>query len=771
MSSRLTDPFHMNGSQAVAQNSPPPRMEDKALLTGLGRFCDDLYQPVDLVAGFYRSPVAHARIDSIDLRAARAVPGVVAAFEAHDLDDVIVGTTPSLDSFGRADGSFSVSAVRPALARGRVRFVGEPICLVVAETAAAVADGLGGVTLQCTEMQAVTRVDAPGPPLHDAAPDNVSLIWTAGDAEAVTSALAQAHLLVELDLDIPRMHASPLEPAAARAVFDAEAGRWTLYAPSQGVHVLRRELTEFYLGVPPDRVRVVTPDVGGSFGMRIHALPEHAVLLAAARKIGRPIFWRSDRTESTLVEPHARDHRVSAAMALDASGRILGMRVHTRCAVGAYVHPGSRFTPTAYILLGFSGPYRIPALSFQVTAVYTNTTPTAPFRGAGAPEAAYVVERLLDAGALRLGISAIDIRRRNLLSRADMPYRASSGATLQSGHPLGLLETGVENFAPSTEPVDRRLRGTGIALYAKANGMGRRENAELVLSADGRVTAFVSTQTNGQGHATAYAQIIAALLEIPVERINIMQGDSDAVPLGPGTGASGAICATGTSLRRGAEALLAETRERAAAALEVAVADLRYTSGVFSIIGTDRHVSLVDIAREADGTIAVRASTDDITSFSYGCHICEVAVDTETGAVSLLRYQATDDFGRIVNPAMAAGQLHGGICQGAGQALLERFHYDTGNGQALSATLLDYALPRAADLPSLTTHFVETFNDTNPLGARGAGEAGAVPALAAVVNAVVDALRPYGVLQLHPPLTPYAVWKAITGANPQSARV
>lgn len=720
------------------------------------------------MAGFFRSSVAHAEVHSVDLDAARAVPGVVAAFQARDLDDIIVGGTPSLDSLAIADGRLATAAARPALARDRVRFVGEPICVVVAESTAALADGLGSITLHTTEMQAVTRVDGRGPPLHAMSPDNISLDWRAGDSAAADSALARAHAVVELELDIPRILAAPLEPAAARATFDSATGRWTLHAPSQGVHALRRELAEFYFGVPVEHVRVITPDVGGSFGMRIHALPEHAVLLAAARKIGRPICWRSDRTESMLAEPHARDHRVRAAMAFDASARIVGARVHTRCAVGAYVHPGSRFTPTSYMLLGFSGPYRIPALSFQVTAVYTNTTPTAPFRGAGAPEAAFTVERLLDAGARRFGISALDIRRRNLLSPTDMPYRASTGATLQSGDPLGLFERAVEEFSHAAEPADARLRGVGIALYAKANGMGRRENADLVLTVDGRVTACVSTQANGQGHATAYAQIIADTLEIPVGKIDIVQGDSDAVPVGPGTGASGAICTTGTSLLRGAKALLEMCRERAAAGLEVAMADLRYAGGVFSIIGTDRHLSLADIARQSGESVSARAAADDITSFSYGCHICEVAVDAETGAVSLLRYQATDDFGRVINHALAAGQLHGGICQGIGQALSERFHYDAVTGQALSPTLLDYGLPRASDLPSFKTGFLPTRNESNPLGARGGGEAGAVPAMAAVVCAVADALRSHGDVNLELPLSPCSVWKAIAKSQRRS---
>jgi carbon-monoxide dehydrogenase large subunit len=596
----------------------------------------------------------------------------------------------------------------------------------------------------------------------------VALDWRHGDEAAVAACFAGAHGVVESDFIVPRIHGAPLEPMAAQASYDRATGGWTLVTPTQGAHRVRDELAIHFLQVDPARLRVVTPDVGGAFGLRIHALSEQAVLLAAAALLGRPIRWTARRLEAMGCEPHSRDYRVRAAMAFDTDGRILAMRAEACFGIGAYVFPGARATPTGGLLFGLQGPYRLPCLSLRARGIYTNTTPTGPFRGAGQPEGAYVTERLLDLAAAKLGLDPMRLRRRNLLRAADFPYRTTSGATVDSGDPARVLTAALAEMGALPPPAMGELQGRGVALYMKMNGMGRREMCRVTLDAAGVLRVRVGSQSNGQGHETAYAQLAAGCLGIPVDCVEILQGDTDTVIAGTGTGASSALQTTGSGVLLGTQDLLAGARSRAAHAFACTDADLIYDAGVFGRVASNQTITLAELARRDEGGLSGAAQVEVSNSFTYGCHGCDVSVDPETGVVRVLRYVAVDDLGRIINGMIAEGQIHGGLAQGIGQALMEGQYYDPDSAQPLTLTFMDYAIPRASDMPpALLTSFDGTSTASNALGVRGAGEAGAMASMAAVVNAVAAALRPLGVERIDAPLTPNTVWHAIASAATQ----
>jgi carbon-monoxide dehydrogenase large subunit len=690
--------------------------------------------------------MADAAIEAVDLAAARAVPGVVAAFVMADLAAVLPAQPLPLDRITNRDGTVTPVPARPALAAGRVRFAGEAIALVVAVSEAAAADG--------AEAVAITYDTRPAAAVHAGVPDNIGFDWAGGDAAAVAAAFARASLTVAARVAVPRILGAPLEPAAALASYDPTAQRWTLMAPTQGVHAFQRELAVCYLGVAPERLRVVTPDVGGAFGLRIHALPEHAALLGAARLLDRPVLWRSDRMESHLCEPHARDMAVDAELALDAAGGFLGLRAAAVCGLGAYVHPGGRATPTASLLFGLQGAYRMPAVSLSVRGMYSHATPTGPFRGAGQPEGTYVIERLIDQAADRLGISPLELRRRNVLTPADFPFRCATGHTVGSGDPGGLLRRAADWLGARPDPPG--LSASGLALYLKVNGMGRQERAEVAVTAAGTVIVRIGSQSNGQGHASTFAGMAAARLGIDPALIQVVQGDTDSVAFGTGTGASSALVTTGAGVAASSDDLLRQARAAAAQQLEVAADALDYQAGQFGLAGSNRFVSLAQLAAAAGGALVGRSEVGVNLTYTFGCHACTVRVDADTGAVQVCDYVAFDDLGPLLQPAIAAGQIHGGVAQGIGQALLEAMQYDAG-GQPLSASLLDYALPRASDLPGI--HCVPVVSGP---GIRGAGEAGAVASMAAVVNAVAAAVGDTG---LDAPLTPERVWRALQNSR------
>ena len=715
------------------------------------------------MARFVRARVAHARIGAIDLAAARATKGVVAVFAMADLAAVLPGSPAPLDTLTNADGTAAPAPPRPALATGRVRFAGEAVVLVVAESSAAALDGAEAVAIDYDPLPATAAPSAPpGAAIHDEAEGHGAFDWPGGDAAAVEQAFARAARIVRLRVAVPRILGLPLEPAGAVASYSAAGERWTLVVPSQGAHAIQRELAAGYLAVEPGRLRVITPDVGGAFGLRIHALPEHAALLGAARLLGRTIAWQSDRLESNLCEPHARDLVIDAALALDAEGGFLGLRAEALCAMGAYVHPGARGTPTASLLFGLQGAYRMPAISVRVRGVYTNTTPTGPFRGAGQPEGTYVLERLIDQAAHETGRTPLALRRHNVLQPEDFPYRCASGHRVGSGNPAATLHQAAA-WLERRRPAPGGLRGAGLALYLKVNGMGRQERAEVAVTAGSDLVAVrIGSQSNGQGHATTFGALAAARLGLDPAQIRVVQGDTDTVAFGTGTGASSALATTGAGVGRSCVDLLRVARTAAAESLGVAEAALTYEGGVFGVPGGNRFVTLQQLAAEACGTLVGRSEIGVGLTYSFGCHACVVAVDPATGAVRLVEYAAFDDIGPLLQPAIALGQIHGGVAQGGGQALLESMQYDDA-AQPVTASLLDYAIPRAADLPGLTEAPACTPDPDNDLGVRGAGEAGAVASMAAVVNAVASCLN--GRAAIEAPLTPERVWMALQRAG------
>lgn len=738
------------------------RIEDEPLLRGLGRYTGD-HDAGALVARFVRSSVAHARITTLDLTAAREVEGVVAVLAMADLVDLLPKQPLALDTVTNRDGSVTAVPPRPALAGDRVRFVGEAFALVIAETESAAGDAAEAVLVETEDLAAVSSLEAAtdGDALHDACPDNVGFDWLGGDEAATAAAVAGATHVVRARLRIPRILGAPLEPFACLASFDETAGLWTLVTPSQGSHAIRRELADGYLGIPHERLRVITPDVGGAFGIRIHALPEQAVLLAAARLTGRPIVWRSDRTESNLCEPHARDITVAAELALDRCGGFLALRAEALCGLGAYVHPGARATPTVSLLFGLQGAYRMPAVSLRMRGLYTNTTPTGPFRGAGQPEGTYVLERLIDRAARAIGMSPTELRRRNALVTGAAPYRGATGHVIAAVDAAAVLERATAWLDSGPDRAGDALTGRGLALYLKVNGMGRQERAVIsVDGASGAVTAFIGSQTNGQGHTTTFAALTAERLGLELGRVRVVQGDTALVAFGTGTGASSALGTTGTGVARSCGDLLAKARAAAATHLDVAAEGLDYEAGSFRLPGTNRFVTLQQLAAERPDGLTGCSEVGVSLTYTVGCHACRIVIDRDTGEVEVVDYAAFDDLGPLLQRSIAEGQIHGGVAQGIGQALQEGVFYDDA-AQPITATFLDYRLPRAADLPDLAGEVIETPGEGTDLGVRGAGEAGAVASMAAVVNAVDDALGRDA--DLEAPLTPQRVWRCLAG--------
>lgn len=736
------------------------RTEDERLLTGTGNYTSDDRTPA-LVAHFLRSPFAHADITAIDLAPTRRMPGVVAAFSATDLAGLIPGDAPVVDAIQEGGGWTRHVPRRPALVRGRTLFAGEAIAVVVARTTHGAADGAEAALVEYADLPAVTGFEAAGtaPPIHPGLPDNLGFRWQGGDPAATDAAFAAAAIRVSAIIEVPRIHGLPLEPTCARASYDSGSGRWTLVAPSQGAHAFRRELAESYLQVPSDRIRVVTPDVGGAFGLRIHALPEHAVLLAATRLVGSDVAWSATRAESMLSEPHSRGLTVSAELALDESGTILALRAVSRCDLGAYVHVGSRSTPTAGMLFGLQGPYRMRTVSVVVQGYYTNTTPTGPFRGAGQPEGTYVLERMIDIAAARHGFDPVALRRRNLLRASDFPYRTCTGHVVDSGDPAALLDRTLADLGPAGAG-----SSAGIAMYMKVNGMGRSEKAEVeVHREDGKILVRIGSQSNGQGHETTFGRLAASRLDVTPDQVQVVQGDTDAIAHGTGTGASSALGTTGPGVDLSAKDLLRQARELASVHLGVPPDELTYGAGTFAAADGNRHVTLQELA--LGGSLVGRSDVGVTLSYTFGCHGCIVSADSDTGGSTIRRYVASDDLGRVLEPVIATGQVHGGVAQGIGQALLETFRHDADTAQPVSGTLMDYAVPRASDLPELLTSFAGTVSTANLLGVRGAGEAGALCSMAAVANATAAALGLAGDSRLAAPMTAARTWEVLRKAS------
>jgi carbon-monoxide dehydrogenase large subunit len=775
-------------SEKFAIGQSVRRLEDPRLVQGLGRYSDDVNLPRQTYAAVVRSPHAHARIRAIRTAEAQKAPGVLAVLTGADLAADGLGNLPTDSTRKRRDGSLALPTPRPALVRERVRHVGDPVALVVAGTPEAAADAAELVAIDYEPLPAVTgatRATTSGAPaVWDEAPDNVAFVWEAGSRDAVTRAFAGAAHVARLDFVVTRVVALPLEPRGAVGEFDRRSGRYTLHTGIQAPHGLRTLLAEQIFHVPQTQVRVVTGDVGGSFGMRSGIYPELVLVLWAARRLGRPVMWTSSRREGFVSDEPGRDNVTSVELALDAGRKFLALRVSTLVDIGAYFTPRSA-GPATNNVGGVAGVYTTPAIHLQTSGVYTNTTPTGPYRGAGRPEATYAIERVIDVAARELGIDRLELRRHNLIPPSAMPFKTGLVFTYDCGDfgrvmELALALADQPGFERRRAEARRRGRLLGLGLANPIEVAGgpytalNPDTAQMCINPDGSVSLFAGSTSMGQGNETAFAQIVSERLGVPPDRIQVFWGDSDALGAGRGNGGSGALTVGGSAVLRASEKVIERGRRVAAHLLEAAPDDVALRDGRFVVAGTDKGVAWSQVARAAyqprqlppglePGFSETAAFAPPAVTFPNGCHLCEVEIDEETGAVRVTRYSVVDDVGRVVNPMLVKGQIHGGIVQGLGQGLAEVMVYDEA-GQVLSGSLMDYAIPRADDLPFFEVDSHEVPTRVNPLGAKGVGEAGTVGALPALLNAVNDALAPLGVRHLDMPVTPERVWQAIRTA-------
>jgi carbon-monoxide dehydrogenase large subunit len=767
------------------------RVEDLRFLTGEGQYSDDIRLEGQCHGVLLRSPFAHAEITAVDLAEAKAAPGVLGVFTVEDLDADGVGNIPCLVPLRGKNGSNTIMPPRPALARGRVRHVGDAVAFVVAETLQQARDAAELIVVDYEALPAVTdtasAAQAGQPQVWDEAPNNTSLVWETGDEAGTKAAFAKADHVTRLEFVNNRIVVNSLEPRATLGAYDAASETFTLYTGSQGSHRMLSPLCDNVFKVPQEKMHIITPDVGGGFGMKIFVYPETVLVLFAARRLGRPVRWNAERGEGFLSDTQGRDHVTLAELALDSDARILGLRVTTTANMGGYLSSFAPFIPTGCYGPMLSGLYRMPVGYAEVTTVFTNTVPVDAYRGAGRPEAAYLVERLIDAAARDVGLAPEELRRRNFIPPEALPYTTAFGETYDSGDFPGMLKRGLAaidhaDFAARRKDAAAagRLRGLGFACYGEVCGSNGEETARLEVKDDGALELWIGTQSNGQGHFTAYAQLLADKLGVEPEQVTVHQGDSWDLPQGGGTGGSRSLLMGGQALDGAADRIIERSRAIAGHLLEAAEADIEFAEGVFTVVGTDKHLSLAQVARAAssddslpegmkgplEGQHHLVAGTQ---TYPNGCHLCELEVDPDTGRVKLLRYVVVDDFGVVVNPLLVGGQVHGGTVQGIGQALLEHTIYD-GDGQLLTGSFMDYCMPRADDVPAIELTLVEdTPCTTNPMGVKGAGEAGAIGACPAVINALVDALAPLGIRHIDMPATPEKVWRAVQDARRQEA--
>ena len=756
----------------------PKRREDEAFLTGRGRYLDDYAFPGMAQAVLLRSPHAHALINGVDATAARNAPGVLAVLTAAEAErDGLLPLRPSAEANVKTGEPFAFLP-QPLLATAKVRYVGESVALIIAETHAQALDAAELVRVDYATLAAVTTpvaARASGAPLLvDEVAGNVCFDWETGDAAAVQSAFASAAHVVSLKLDNHRIVTNPMEPRGAVGMYDAAAGRYTLHVSSQNIHIIRDHIARA-LGVAPTDVRLVAPDVGGNFGAKNFVYAEYALMAWAARITGRPVKWIATRSEVFLADHQARDQQAEAALALDEEGRFLALRVDSTANVGAYLMSTGSVQTFQYIHLPGT-VYRIPAIALRIAGLLTNTTPVGVTRGPGFAEAVNIMERLIDAAARKAGFDRAELRRLNMVPAAEMPMINAFGQQVDSGafaetFDRALAQADVDGFAARRHASEARgfLRGLGFAYHIKGTGGSPHENVEIRFEADGTVSLTTGTHSVGQGHATTFPQILAERLGVANELIRFCQGDTDAIPIGGGSGSSRSTYMGGTAIWRASDGVIAKGRALAAGLLETAEADTRFEEGYFVAAGTNRSVALLEVAAKARAEGRPLDTyyrwTRDWMTFPNGAHVVEVEIDPDTGQLTLERYTAVDDYGVLVNPMIAAGQVHGAIAQGVGQALFEQAVYDADSGQPVTGSFMDYAMPRADDLPSFGLAFNATRCTTNPLGVKGCGEAGAIAAYPAIANAISDALVEFGDVQIDCPATPARIWQAMQGGG------
>ncbi len=775
------------------------RVEDRRFLTGRGKYIDDIDQRGQLYAWMLRSPHAHARINGVDTKAASQAPGVVAIFTGADMAADEVGGIPCAWQIHNKDGSPMSEPPHPPLAVGKVRYVGDQVAVVIAETKAQARDAAEIIAVDYEVLPTVIDMDLAladdAPLVHDDVANNMCFDWEIGDKDATDAAFAAADHVVSIEVTNNRLIPNAMEPRAAIARYDPSGGNYTLHTTTQNPHVIRLLMGAFVLQIPEHKLRIIAPDVGGGFGSKICHYAEEAILTWASAKVPQPIKWTAERSESFITDAHGRDHETRAELALASDGTFLGLRVATKANIGAYLSTFGSAVPTYLYATLLAGVYTTPAIYAEVKTVFTNTVPVDSYRGAGRPECSYLLERLVTKAAREIGMDPVELRRKNMIQADQFPYQTPVALQYDVGDYPGSLDTalrasdyaGFEARRAESESNGKR-RGIGISTYIEACGIapsavagalgaraGLYESAQVRVHPTGSVTVYTGSHSHGQGHETTFAQLVSEYFGIPMDSIEVKHGDTGEVQFGMGTYGSRSIAVGGPAILKACNKIIDKSKKIVAHILEASVDDIEFKDGKFTVSGTDREMAFAEVSmaayvphnypiEELEPGLDENAFYDPL-NFSYpaGCHICEVEIDPDTGAVAVASFTAVDDVGRVINPMIVEGQVHGGVAQGIGQALLEGCVYDD-DGQLLTGSYMDYTMPRAGDLPNLNVGTQSVLGASNPLEVKGVGEVGAIGSPPAVINAVLDALAPLGVDDISMPATPAKVWQAIQNA-------
>jgi len=780
------------------------RKEDVRFLSGRGNYTDDINRPGQLYAVMRRSDRPHAKILSIDTAAASKAPGVVAIFTGADMAKEEIGGLPCGWQIHNKDGSPMAEPPHPVLAVGKVRHVGDPVAVVIADTKQQARDAAELIAIDYQDLPSVSSTPdalAAGAPLvHDEVAGNLCYDWHIGDKAVVDGVFAKAEHVVKLDLVNNRLVPNAMEPRAAIGDFDTSSGDYTLYTTSQNPHVIRLLMGAFVLHIPENKLRVVAPDVGGGFGSKIYHYAEEAIVTWASAKVRRPVKWTADRSESFMSDAHGRDHVSTAEMAVDKDGKFLGLRIHTLANMGAYLSTFAPCVPTYLYATLLAGVYTTPVIYCEVKAVFTHTVPVDAYRGAGRPEATFLLERLVDCIAHDTGIDRVELRRKNFIAADAFPYQTPVALEYDSGDYQTTLKVALENadyagFETRRAEAAKRgkLRGIGVSTYLEACGIapsavvgslgaraGLYEVANIRVHPTGSVTVFTGTHSHGQGHETTLAQLVCDQLGVPLSQVDVVHGDTAKIPFGMGTYGSRSLAVGGSAMVKAMDKIIAKGKKIAAHLMEASVEDIEFANNTFTVAGTDKSKTLTDISLAAyvphNYPIDVLEPGLDETAFydpknftfPGGCHVAEVEIDPETGVTDVINFTAVDDVGRVVNPMIVEGQIQGGVAQGIGQALLEAAIYDK-SGQLMSGSMMDYTMPRADNLPNFNVATENTMCTHNPLGSKGCGEVGAIGSPPAIMNAVVDALKQYGVRHIDMPATGPKLWSIIHAGQAKMA--
>jgi aerobic carbon-monoxide dehydrogenase large subunit len=775
-----------NAKSAYAIGQPVKRKEDSTLLRGQGRYTDDINLPNQVYAYILRSTVAHGRIKSIDTAAAKAMKGVLAIYTGEDLKPY--GTIQSALPFKSRDGSDMKKPGRSSLATDKVRFVGDPIACIVAETIAQAKDASEAIELDIDSLPVMTTPDQAvaknAPAIFDDVPGNIALDFHYGDSDKVAAAFAAAAHKVKLKLINTRLIVNAIEPRAAIGEYDKGKDRYTFYSVSQGVMGLKAGLTGM-MKTTPDKMHVITGNVGGSFGMKAAVYPEYACILHGAKMLGRPVKWTDERSSSFMSDNHGRDHEQTAELAIDAEGHFLAIRLNGYGNLGGFQGQMAPQPPTLNTVRNVISLYRTPLMEVNTKCVFTNTTQLNPYRGAGRPEGNYYMERLIDYAATQTGFDRIELRRKNHIRKSEIPWKSAAGTTYDSGDFPAILKKALDaadwkgfNKRKRESKKRGKIRGIGIGCFLEVTAPANKEMGGIAFDADGGVTIRTGTLDYGQGHATPYAQVLSEKLGVPFEKVRLLQGDSDELLAGGGTGGSRSMMNSGMAIVEAAQKVVEQGKQIASHALETSAGDIEFKDGKFVVAGTDREIGIMELAQKVrtgmslppDGPQSLdvkHVSEGAPSAYPNGCHVCEVEIDPDTGVTDVVKYTAVNDFGTIINPMLVDGQTHGGVAQGIGQTLLEHVVYDE-QGQLLSGSFMDYAMPRAHHTPDFEVLSHPVPAKTNPLGVKGCGEAGCAGSMPSIMNAVVDALSEYGIKHIDMPASPARVWQAIQDAKTKS---